>query len=276
VLLPYNNFEAVYKDEIIDKYKSAVALLDDKIKSVEMEVKTKKRNNLYSYFNEIATLEGIGDWLTFDRWNVEIGLSITEKKYKEMISEFINKIVEDLNLINTETYAAEILVEYKKTLNASQSITLIRQRKESERIEKERLQAQRTSKRVAELHKISFVFSDIAKAYHFVSNEKISISLKDIETLENNEWIFAYADLEAKAKFEDRAKMFSTAETQPENVAKQPEVLQKPSVETAEQQAAEQQQEEVYEAQFAVKGTLSELNKLKAFLIDNNYQYQNL
>jgi len=261
ILLPYEDFEAVYKLEISDKYANADNLLKSKISEFEMKIKTEKRNNLQAFFAELTEHEGI-EWLTFDRWGVEIGLSTTEKKYKEMILEFVSNVVDDLELINSEEHAAEMIIEYKKTLNASAAITGVRQRKEQEKLEKERLLNQRTSSRIAQLHKITFVYSDIANAYYFVQDNTVSISLNDVETLENDEWNKRYVNFEAT---------FAHYNKKPE----QPEIF-KTAAPVIVPQIAEQPKEEIHQAKFCVEGTMSELMKLKEFLVSNNYKYQNI
>lgn len=40
----------------------------------------------------------------------------------------MDKVVDDLNLINTQDHKAEILVEYKQNLNVSQAITMVTNR----------------------------------------------------------------------------------------------------------------------------------------------------
>ena len=55
-------------------------------------------------------------------------LTASKKSLKEQAKDFIDKIVEDLKLINTEEYKTEILVEYKQSLNVSQAITSVRNR----------------------------------------------------------------------------------------------------------------------------------------------------
>ena len=229
-----------------------------------MNIKTEKRNALQSYFNELKNFNNI-DWLTFDRWDVEIGLSITEKKYKEMILDFVGKIIEDLDLIGTEEHAAEILVEYKKTLNASQSITMVRQRKEQEKIEQQRIITQRTKSRIDQLSKIYFVYSDVANAYYLIHDDKVSISTKDIETIENEEWNTRFIT------FETEAGKHTKKETTPE-------VLQPPTVQptTTTPKVSEQPKEKIHQAKFCVQGTMSQLMKLKEFLVSNNYNYQNI
>ncbi|MDR2291869.1 MAG: DUF1351 domain-containing protein [Prevotellaceae bacterium] len=270
ILTPYDHFESIYKAEIIDKYKNADELLKSKINAFEMKIKSEKRQRLIDYFNEIVEHESI-TWLSFDRLNIEVGLSISEKKYKEEILAAVGKIIEDLDLIRTETYYAEILVEYKKTLNVSQSITVVRQRRELERIEQERIKQQRAETRIDALKKLSFLYSDIANAYYFMHDNTISISRNDIENLENQAWMERYVEFERTAKKQQDEKK---------------EQLKKPVVEDLQKHVAEEpvihdlppqtETQELYQAQFLVTATLRELNALKEFLISNNYQYKNI
>ena len=273
ILNPYNEFEDAYKNEIINKYKDADETLKVKINGFEMNLKQTKKENLVTYFNELVQVEEV-DWFTFEQLEIEVTLSVSEKKYKEQIFEAVGKIAEDLSLISTEQHAAEMLVEYKKTLNASKSIQEVRQRKEAERLEAERIRAERTRKRTSMLAALAFVSSDIAKAYYWVRNETVAISLSDIENLSNEDWNKRYIEVELIIKEaqrkEDEQKKAATNEATPTSTA---EVLKAP---TEEMPKAEQPKAEVFEAKFAVKGTLVELTALSEFLKSNNYQYQNL
>ena len=60
--------------------------------------------------------------------NITINMNTTDKSIKKAITEFVDRVAEALEMINTQEYAAEILVEYKKTLNASQAILTINNR----------------------------------------------------------------------------------------------------------------------------------------------------
>jgi hypothetical protein len=265
VLNPYNEFEGVYKTEIIEKYKAADELLKTKINSFEMKIKAEKRQKLIDYFNELIEHEDIA-WLEFDRLNIEVGLSVSEKKYKEEILAAVGKIVEDLDLIRTETYAAEIIIEYKKTLNVSQSISSVRQRKEQERLEKQRIIMRRTDNRIDALRKIAFVKSDIANAYYHIHDHTLSVSIFDIENLDEHGWMIRFTALEEKAKSILQKQTSTTAEP-----------LSTPTVEAITQPETEKtDEEEIFEAQFTVWGTLNELNNLKNFLVSNSYKYKNI
>lgn len=138
ILSPYNAFEIIYKDEVSDKYKNALDTLKDKIAFVENTIKEEKRTSVSKYFKELCLSENI-DFVTFESVALDINLSTTEKKYKEQCNEFISRIKDDLALIDTQEFKAEIIVEYKLTLNASRAIKTVQDRKESERIESEKI-----------------------------------------------------------------------------------------------------------------------------------------
>ena len=127
VLKPYEDFEKVYKECIIDKYKTADAELKNKIDAVENELKTNKKNEVINYFNEYLKLNNI-DFVTFENANINVTLTASMKSLKEQAKSFIDKIADDLNLIDTQEHKAEILVEYKQSLNISNAITTVNNR----------------------------------------------------------------------------------------------------------------------------------------------------
>ncbi len=127
VLAPYMQFEDIYKQYISDKYKSADSDLKQKIDSVESELKAKKEQEIKEYFEEYKTANNL-DFIEFGQANINVTLTASMKSLKEQAKSFIDKIIDDLNLIETQEYKAEILVEYKQTLNVSQAITTVTNR----------------------------------------------------------------------------------------------------------------------------------------------------
>jgi len=287
VLTPYDEFEAVYKSEIIEKYKSADALLKEKINAFEMNLKTETRNNLIAYFTEICSVEEI-DWLDFERLEIDVNLSTTEKKYKEQISEKIGTIKDDLNLIATDKYSAEILVEYKKTLKASQSIQTIRQRKEAERLEAERIRNQRTESRKKQIIDLRFIWHDLTRTYNWVFDESVMINFSDIENLSIEDWSKKIVQLRDKVEQrKESAKpevLKAPTEQQIQFQSKQPmqetqsipNVPNVPNVPSEYESQPEAEEEEIFNAKFTVSGTYRQLTALGDFLKSNNYNYQNI
>ena len=121
ILAPYMQFEEVYKTYISEKYKSADIDLKQKIDNTESELKCQKEKEIKDYFEEYKTANNI-DFVVFEQANVNVTLSASKKKLKEQTKAFIDKIVDDLKLIETQECREEILVEYKQNLNVSRAI----------------------------------------------------------------------------------------------------------------------------------------------------------
>lgn len=124
---PYKIFENTYKTYISEKYKSADTELKSKIDEVENVQKKAKEDEVRSYFNEYLESKNI-DFVTFEQANINITLSASLKSLKEQAKMFIDKIVDDLKLIDMQDYKDEILFEYKKSLNVSDAIVEVKQR----------------------------------------------------------------------------------------------------------------------------------------------------
>lgn len=137
VLAPYMQFEEVYKQYISDKYRSADNDLKQKINLVEKELKEHKEQEIRDYFEEYKTANNIG-FITYGQARINVTLSASMKSLKEQAKQFIDKIADDLKLIETQEHKAEILVEYKQTLNVSQAITMVTNRFKAIEEEKKR------------------------------------------------------------------------------------------------------------------------------------------
>lgn len=127
VLKPYNDFEDIYKKCISDKYRNADLILKGRIETVENELKAKKEQEIKDYFEEYKTAIDI-DFIKYEQAKINVTLSASMKSLKEQVKTFIDKISDDLKLIETQEHKAEILVEYKQTLNVSNAITTVTNR----------------------------------------------------------------------------------------------------------------------------------------------------
>lgn len=137
VMAPYEQFNAVYEEYVSDKFRKADTTLKNRIAYVEDVIKAYKENELRDYFTECIQSKHI-DFVKFEKVGLNITLSATMKSLKEQIKTFADNIVSDLELIETQIHKPEILVEYKKSLNCSQSITTIKARFEAVEREKQR------------------------------------------------------------------------------------------------------------------------------------------
>ena len=140
ILTPYEAFEAVYKECVTDIYKPCDAALAKKIREVEDSIKAEKRKIAEDYFAEYAQSKGI-DFITFDRVGVNVTMNVSKKSLKEQVKTFLDKVSDELALIETQAYRDEILVEYKTSLNAARAITLVTERHKAIEAEKRRSEA---------------------------------------------------------------------------------------------------------------------------------------
>lgn len=166
VLSPYEQFEAIYKACVTDVYAPADAELKSRIDEIEDAIKDEKREKVVAYFGEYAKSKGIG-FLEIDRAGIQITLAASEKSLKSSAKKFIDRIEEELALIETQEHKEEVLVEYKQSLNVANAITLVTRRHEAIEAEHKRMEEDRIAReqREAANRKIaSVVAEDIALA----------------------------------------------------------------------------------------------------------------
>jgi hypothetical protein len=269
---PYLEFEALYKQEVSDKYSNGIDTLKSKIDSFEMRVKDEKKAAIESYFTELCHSEKI-DYLKFDQLGLDINLSTSEKAYKEKVNEFIDKVKDDVSLISSEEFAAEIFVEYKKTLNASQSITAVRARKLAEAEEKERIKQKMIVDRKNAIKALGFQEVSFTNSFNY--NDQIYFTNAEIEDLTRDEFKEKYLKFEAEISELKKANTRPTEEKQAENfgvayVAEAPksEPLQAPKMEEAPVKKVV--------ASFEVSGTMEQLKGLGEYMRANGITYKNI
>lgn len=153
VLQPYNDFEATYKMYVSDKFNMADKDLKTKIDDVENQLKEDKSAEIKAFFEEYRISNNI-DFVKYENAGINVTLSASIKSLKEQAKSFIDRISDDLALIDTQEHKAEIMVEYKKTLNCSQAITTVTSRlkaiEEQKQREIERQQRIEEEKKIVE------------------------------------------------------------------------------------------------------------------------------
>jgi len=180
IMNPYNDFESIYKDEISTKYKNAVEALKTKIDLVEGQIKERRKKELESYFNAKAKEENL-DFIKLDNTGIVVNLSTSEKQYKEEIDSYISKILDDVKMIESSQYPIESMVEYRSTLNASKAVISVKERKEREQSERNKL-------RQAEVVGAGLVFNKEEGVFHNSLNASICVSVDDIQNMKDPEW----------------------------------------------------------------------------------------
>lgn len=185
VLEKYNAFEELYKKYVTEKFKTADKLLGDKINIIEDAQKKALEDTARDYFAEYATSKDI-DFVPFERMGLKIGVSDNDTKLRKQIVIFLDKISEDLQLIETQENKEEILVEYKQTLNVVDSINRVKMRIKAIEEEKRR-QEELLKKRELEQEAISKVQEAVSKVQE-VEEESLEapvvVENKPAETVE--------------------------------------------------------------------------------------------
>lgn len=197
VMKPYNDFEAIYKQYVSDKYKLADSKLKTKIDEVENGLKLQKETEIKEYFNEYLLSKNI-DFVTYNSAKINVTLSSSMKSLKEQAKSFIDRVCDDLELIKTQEHDTEILVEYKTSLNASQAITTIVNRYKAV-AEMEARKAEQEARRLAQQQVVEKVNAVIPEPVH-VEAPKIEPPVMASPVVEENELTLQFKVTATKSK----------------------------------------------------------------------------
>lgn len=165
IMEPYNQFEVVYKDCISDPYKKADAELKRRIDEVETGLKADKVKAVQSYFDELCKANNL-PWLRFEQMNLKIGLSTSVNGVKTALTATVLKIAEEVQELSRHEDAAELLVEYKKSLNVALALSTVRARHAMIELQKQRVAERRAAleQQHAAEEKVQHVIADVQQA----------------------------------------------------------------------------------------------------------------
>lgn len=159
VLGPYEQFEAVYKECVSDAFRAADAALKGKVDATEREIKQRCEDGLREYFAELCAAERI-DFIRFEQSGVKVDMASakqkTPKKLREQMADFLSGVARSVELISGMDYAEEIMVEFKRTLDAPAAISTVQERHRRIEAEKE-AQALREEQRAREAEAVAKV-----------------------------------------------------------------------------------------------------------------------
>lgn len=159
VLGPYEQFEAVYKECVSDAFKAADIALKSKVDATEREIKQRCEDGLREYFAELCAAERI-DFVRFEQAGVKVDMASakqkTPKKLREQLADFVAGIARSVELISGMDDAEEIMVKFKRTLDAPGSISVVQERHRRIEAEKE-TQALREAQRAREAEVVAKV-----------------------------------------------------------------------------------------------------------------------
>ena len=145
---PYEAFEKAYKDHIKVHYDKADSTLKAKIDEVQNRLLDDKRGRIKGYFTELCQSQGI-DFLIFERLPLNITLSDSDKKFKNEVANFVSEVLNGLQIIESlkepDEFKAEILTDYKQTLDIARAIQGAQYRRQQREAELQRIEAQRVA-----------------------------------------------------------------------------------------------------------------------------------
>nr|DAS23822.1 MAG TPA: Protein of unknown function (DUF1351) [Caudoviricetes sp.] len=154
VVAPYEAFEKAYNSFIKVKYEKADSILKVKIDEFNERLKADKEARIRAYFTELCQANNI-DFLPFERLGLNIRLNDTDKSLKDLVNTNIDNVVKSLEFIESLTdpdeYKAEILTDYKQTLDVMIAINNAKYRKQQREAELQRLEAQKVRAEQARL-----------------------------------------------------------------------------------------------------------------------------
>ena len=236
---PYRAFEKVYKDCAADIYAQADRELAEKIHAVEGGLRRQKADAVQAYFSEYRdSLHLPADIASYDFAGINVTLTASEKSLKKQAKDYLDRIQEDLTLIDTLSNRDEVLAEYRKCMSVSKAVQCVRFRHtriEAERLR--RLEAEEAARKVQE------------------------------HTAEVEQVIAEEEELAVPEPAEAPADEFHAPVVEPdseENAAE--EAHAEPEVTPANR----------FAVSFRVVGTIDQLKAMKKFLIDGGYEYEQL
>ena len=154
VVAPYEAFEKAYNSFIKVKYEKADSILKVKIDEFDRKLKADKEARIRAYFTELCQANNI-DFLPFERLCLNIRLNDSDKSLKDIVNTNIDNVVKSLEFIESLTdpdeYKAEVLADYKQTLNVMTAINNAKYRKQQREAELQRLEAQKARAEQARL-----------------------------------------------------------------------------------------------------------------------------
>lgn len=151
VMGPYESFLKVYDECVSSKFKAADVALRGKINLVEDGLKDQKSEKIKAYYDEYAKSLNIG-FIQFERSGVCVTMTASEKSLREACKAFLDGIADGLAMIETQEHRDEILVEFKKSLNAAQAVAFVAERHRQIEAEKERAEQRRIAEEEARQH----------------------------------------------------------------------------------------------------------------------------
>ena len=181
IMAKYDEFEEIYKENVSNLYKNADTQLKEKIDSIEIQLKQDKEDELRSFVREYSVAKGVD--IPFEKIGLNITLSASMKSLKEQALAFIEKVANDLKLIELEEFKGEILLEYKECIDYVVAKTRVLERhKQLEEIQKQRETRQEIENQE---EKIVEQVDEIIAPVEVMEEETMTVTFTITDTKEN-------------------------------------------------------------------------------------------
>lgn len=128
---PYDEFNEYYTNGVYTKLNNGINELKEVVNDIESLQKDEKRLELEEFAKQHIEYHHLESIIKFEDIPLNITLSTSMKSLKEEILEFVSKVTNDIELINTETNKDEIMYEYLHNgFMCGQAMLTIRKRHE--------------------------------------------------------------------------------------------------------------------------------------------------
>ena len=131
-MAPWATVEAAFRDSISGPFAAADAAYREKIAAVETELKDRLRARLQLWFSELCAARGL-DFLTLDRALALAGVKISladaktqgARRLKDAITAAVIRVENERDNILQMEDAAEIMAEYKQSLDVGHAVACV-------------------------------------------------------------------------------------------------------------------------------------------------------
>lgn len=134
--------------------KEAYEYINEQCNSFDEQKKQDKVDELKRYFNEVCEQKNIS-FVTYERMNQNVTLSKSLKSLYSEIDVYIENIDKDITTIESMEDKEEILIDYMKSLNLSDSIQNVQERKKAKELIQTNVKEEKVVEPQAEETKLS-------------------------------------------------------------------------------------------------------------------------
>lgn len=266
---PYKAFTDSYEQNIKVRYVEAVALLKSNISLVETEMLETKKSDLSAYFEG---QKGELYFIALDDLCLNIILSVTDKKLRKQVDDFIARVESDVVSINAMSDSIRIESLYKTNLDFSLSVsTVLADIKREKELEERRIASEIAAK-AAQEKRAKQEQEDKEKA----AKERVERKKREAVELERKR-----DEAEKNAalnKSKEAAQALERIEQENKRAAEDLILAEKESQrineEKEERSKAEAAEKAVHTMKFKVSGTIKQLKEIKQFMNNLGVSYE--